>query len=236
MLVDKMDTSRCHETEQLRNLRDNTLSSIKLFIAADIPQSIVPSLEALQQALTHTTAVYPLLRYTPQKTFHITLAYFGSQDVQKIEQIIKLCHLVQHNFAQQIFTANFHGSILKFYGNSIEHEKARIRYFKGGAALALTLHSNLYEIAQLLTQECKDLLPNHSPKPFTPHLTIGRMRIVERKNIEKHERAEVLSTIEKLIATTSVQIPNFIVPSFTLFESQGNGNYIPLITCPLRIQ
>lgn len=226
----------CRETERLQVLRNSILSPVKLFIAADIPQSVVSSLKKLQHELAQTSYVYPILRYTPQKTFHITLAYFGAQDMQTLEQIVKVCHDLRQQCISQIFTANLQHSRLELFGNTISKEKARMRSLKGGAALAITLQSNLYKIAQLLTQECKDLLHDQTPKSFTPHLTVGRIRIVEQKNLEKHERVAILNSIEKLVASTSVQVPNFTIPAFTLFESQGNGDYVPLVTCPLGTQ
>lgn len=228
------NTNTCNKTEHLHELQNNSLQSVNLFIAADIPQSVVPCLQKLQNELTHAIAAYPFLHYTPQKTYHITLAYFGSQNMQTLEQIVQVCTNIPQNFAHQKFTAHFHNSVLKVFGNTISREKVRMRSLKGGAALAITLQSNLYELAHALTQACTELVHNQTSKPFTPHLTMGRIRIVDPKNREKHERAAILDAIEKLTASMSVHLPNFTIPSCTLFESQGNGHYVPLLTCPLQ--
>ena len=227
--------NECRETKRLQELRDSNTCypSVKLFIAADIPQSIVPCLKKLQNTLANAVSVYPVLQYTPQEICHITLAYFGEQDMQKLEQIVEFCHNLQQKCKSHIFTAHFHKSVLKFFGSTISQEKRHTHSLRRGAAIAITLQSNLSEIAQVLTQEWKDLLQKQAAKTFTPHLTIGRIRIVKQKSREKHEHASALDALDKLVAGISVQIPNFTIPSFTLFESQGNGNYVPLYTCVL---
>lgn len=235
------DEVKKQETIRLDELRSSDLSSIKLFIAADIPSKLEPALRTLQNNLAKTLQTYSTLEFTPQKTFHVTLVYFGEQSLENLESIIQLFHETQRHFSSQVFTISLDESTLQLFGNAIARERVRLQRMKRGAALATTLTSDLVPFVQSLTERGKEFLKHQHHKPFVPHLTLGRIKLKEQslEELQKHETEHVieyeLERIKKYAATLSVpKLESFHVPSITLFESQGSETYVPLVTYTLQ--
>ena len=185
----------------------------RIFIAINLPENIKKELSSFQ-------GKWPKLpvRWVKPENLHITLAFLGYLSDEELLEIIKITKEVASR--NQPFSINLNKIL---YGPPkkmpprmvwIEGEKSREL-----AKLQIDLENSLTGSRISFEPEKRE---------FKPHITLGRIRQWEFRQIEPEERPNVDEDISL----------NFEVNSIEVMESQlkrGGAEYMVLESAPLKI-
>jgi len=170
---------------------------MRTFIAIELPKEIKTALSRLQEQLKKSEAD---VNWVEPQNIHLTLKFLGERDYKKISIISAITEEIVQDKAQ--FTASI-TSIGAFPSiNSPRVIWAGIN--KGDAQIK--------EIAAELEEKIAKAGIPKEDRPFSSHITIGRMRSV--KNLDK-----LIQEINKIAAGFDKQNLEFSVKSITLFKS-----------------
>lgn len=138
----------------------HALSTIRAFLAVPLPPPLRLSLAALREELVN---VLPRMRWTHPETVHLTLRFFGGITADELEKI--RLSMLSVAFRDNMFHLELVG-----LGAFPDARRPRVVW------IGLTP----VEPIQALYQSCAAELRRHGlpsePRPFAPHLTIGRYR------------------------------------------------------------
>jgi 2'-5' RNA ligase len=185
----------------------------RVFIAINLPEDIKNELISYQEKWPELP-----IRWTRKDNLHITLVFIGSVNDEGIPGI---CQAVKEAAGRhEPFSINFkkicYGPPGKIPPRMVwvEGEKS-----KELADLRDDLENSLLKSSGQKYQEIKS-------QPFSPHVTLGRIKEWEFRKIEPEERPEVETDINL----------DFDVLSIEVMESElkrGGPEYIILESCPL---
>lgn len=102
-------------------------------------------------------------KLVPQNNWHITLAFIGSCDEEKVEKLKSLLQVFQWSEPFKVSVRNF--------GAFPSMEEGRVLWMgleKG--------KEQIEELALKLRRQLDDLDISYDPKPFVPHITLARLR------------------------------------------------------------
>ena len=128
------------------------------FWAVKLPDDIKQS---IYDEISHVQRIFQFQRFVHKEDYHITLAFLGAADEQRLQSVIDLVGQAmteQHSFPLQIIGLNT-------FGNS----KAP-RIFWG----AVNEEKRLYEVQTIVHQQCLAAGFTLESRPYHPHITIAR--------------------------------------------------------------
>jgi RNA 2',3'-cyclic 3'-phosphodiesterase len=187
------------------------VDSVRTFIAVDIPQQIKMEIDKL---IGELRPLAPDIRWVKAANLHLTLRFLG--DIPK-SSIGGLAEGIGKNISD--FEA-FHLALAGIGGFPNIH-KPRVIWLGGGEG-----QDNLYNLAPRIEKACNDCGFGKADKPFSSHLTIGRVKFPKG-----NER--LVSYIQNL----KFESPIFPVEEVVIFKSdlQPSGpRYTRLETVRLR--
>ena len=186
----------------------------RVFIAINLPDEIKEQLAQFQKNWPTLTC-----RWLKKETFHITLAFLGYLSDEELLEIIKITKEVASR--NESFSLNLNSIC---YG-PLKKMPPRMVWAEGEKSMELGKLQKDLEIS-LFSSSIKSLKEPES-RPYTPHITLGRIRQWEFRQIEPEERPEVNEDISL----------NFEVNSIEVMESElkrGGAEYTILESCPLK--
>lgn len=163
----------------------------RYFIGIPIPQEVRKKLKVQSWP---GLSRYKDEKLVPQNNWHITLAFIGELEDEKLESLKSLLQVFQWGDAFKVSIRNF--------GAFPSLEEGRVLWLgceKGAQALTT--------LAETLRRQLDDLGITYDPKPFVPHVTLARLR--SPKNLTR------LSENGKM-----KQEITFVADQFHLYDSQ----------------
>lgn len=187
----------------------------RVFIAINLPENI-------KKKLTDYQLKWPELpcRWTKKENLHITLAFLGYLTDEELLEILKITKEVV--LRHEPFFINLNKIL---YGPP--KQPPRMIWIEGEGSKELgKLQKNL-ENALSSAQTLAKADIEQEARPYTSHITMGRLKQWEFRQIEIEERPEVNEDVSF----------NFEVKSIEIMESRlkrGGPDYSILESCPLK--
>jgi len=191
----------------------------RVFIAINLPEEVKKKLADYQEKWRDLLPI----RWVKKENLHITLAFLGYLDDEEIVEVCKITKEVAEK--HQSFSVNLnkicYGPPKKMPPRMIWVMGERSEEF---AALRNDLEKSLLSLGRVR--------PAFSQKgrkrEFSPHITLGRIRVLEWRRIEPEEREDISEDISF----------NFEVQTIEAMEShlkRGGPEYRILESAPLRV-
>ena len=187
----------------------------RVFIAINLPENI-------KKKLTDYQLKWPELpcRWTKKENLHITLAFLGYLTDEELFEVCKITKEVA--LRHEPFFINLNKIL---YGPP--KQPPRMIWIEGEGSKDLgKLQKNL-ENALSSAQAMAKADKEQEARPYTSHITMGRLKQWEFRQIEIEERPEVNEDVSF----------NFEVKSIEIMESRlkrGGPDYSILESCPLK--
>ena len=185
----------------------------RIFIAINLPENIKKDLADYQRKLPELP-----IRWTKKDNLHITLIFLG---YLTDEELLEVCNATK-NIASQ--NSSFSINLKKIIYGPPKKMPPRMVWVEGEKSNELgKIQSDLEN--SLLSSPIKGVEAEN--RPYTSHITLGRIRPWEFRQIEPDERPEVNEEINL----------NFEVNSVDVMESRlkkGGPEYTILELCPLK--
>ena len=189
---------------------------LRSFIAIKLPdevqQAIARSTAGLQQALPK-----PLVRWVPPENMHLTLKFFGDVSPANLEQLAEA--LKAEAAAHPAFSISVGG-----LGAFPNPRRARILW------IGLEAPAGLPALQHALESAAARLGYAPEDRPFSPHLTIGRVG----QNVSAADLQKIRTALE---ATSVGQLGTFQAETVDIFKSDlqpGGSVYTLLFTLPMK--
>jgi 2'-5' RNA ligase len=184
----------------------------RIFIAINLPEEIKRELEKFQSKWPELP-----IRWTKPENLHITLAFLGYLSDEELLEVLKITKEVAQR--HQPFSVNL---IKVCYGPP--KKPPRMIWVEGEKSIELgnlqkDLENSLFSAPIKISTEPEN-------RPYTLHITLGRIRQWEFRQIEPEERPDVGTDISL----------SFDVNSIEIMESnlkRGGPEYTVLETCSL---
>jgi 2'-5' RNA ligase len=191
------------------------MSLLRTFIAVDIPQSI-------QQAVQHNVenlrkTIGNSVRWVPVHNIHLTLKFLGDVSPANVEMLTQMLR------AEAVAYPSFDFSIggLGSFPNS---KRARVLF------IGIQVPAGLEALQRGIESATIKLGYESDPRPFSPHLTIGRVR----DHIPASDQQRLRKTLEE---TKIDSLGTARVDSVHLYKSElkpGSSVYTKLFSAPLK--
>ena len=181
---------------------------MRLFIGIDLPK---PTKERLDQLVTRFRPLAPL-KWSPANNLHITTKFIGEWPEDRLEQLIMKVKSVPTPDRVEIAVRG-----LGWFPNP-----HRPRVFWAGVSAA----PSLYELARSTDGACADLGTAPEDRPYSPHLTLARIK----DPVPLQALRQAIADLE------SVEFGAFTAPSHKLYLSKPGPSgsiYTPLAEFPL---
>jgi len=191
------------------------MENIRSFIAIEIPEEVKGILSRLQESLKAKSGSY--IKWVDAWGIHITIKFLGNVASQRIPQIIQTLFLVGRGIPSFSLELGEPGVFPNIQRPQV---------------IWVGLKGEVSKLSQLQRQVERALIPlGFSPeaRPFTPHLTLGRVR--EGTPPQERKRLGSLFTTIPL-----EKMPSFSVESMVLMKSQltpKGAIYTPLASISL---
>jgi 2'-5' RNA ligase len=189
---------------------------LRAFIAVEIPADIQRLIQqdtaSLQKALPK-----PLVRWVETKNLHLTLKFLGDVSAEELEKLAGAIELELVTHAP--FTMSVAG-----LGVFPGYHQPRIIW------VGLEAPNSLSSLQQSVDATAVRMAYLPEERPFSPHLTIGRVG-------QGSTQANRLKIRETLEAATSISIGPFEVKAVTIFKSDLRPTgpvYTSLYTLPMQ--
>jgi len=137
------------------------MENIRAFVAIDTPQEIKMELDELISNLRESA---PDIRWVKAANLHLTLRFLGDIPKNSVGDLAAEIAKNVSNFGP------FEISLMGI-GGFPNLKKARVIWVGGGEG-----SERLYELAPLVEKSCRDCGFGATDKPFSSHLTIGRVK------------------------------------------------------------
>lgn len=181
----------------------------RVFIAINLPDDI-------KKALGNYQSKWPELpiRWTKKENLHITLAFLGYLTEEEISEVLKITSKVAKD--REPFLINLHRIC---YGPN--KMPPRMIWVEGEKSIELGklqkgLESVLFNSGAELSLEAEN-------RPYTPHITLGRIKQWEFRAIEPEERPIIDEEISLNFSVNSVEVMESQLkrggPEYTILES-----------------
>jgi len=185
----------------------------RIFIAINLPGDIKRKLIDCQGKWLELPC-----RWTKKENLHITLIFLGSLSDEELLGVLKITKTVTQRHEP------FSISLIKIYYGPPKKMPPRMVWAEGEKSEELgKLQSDLEN--SLLASPIKGL--ESESRSYAPHITLGRIKAWEFRQIEPEERPEVNEEINL----------SFEVNSIEVMESQlkrGGAEYVVLESAPLK--
>ena len=181
------------------------MSSVRTFLAIPLPRQLKASISAIQ---SHIQAQIAGVRWVRPENLHLTLHFFGKtgqEDLEKIRVSVLSVKQCQQPFLVEV----------KRLGAFPSLHRPRTLW------LDLEPKDQLRQLHRDLRRFLHQVGIATEPQPYSPHLTIGRLR---------QQKPDLTDLYNSVGQTPVGQLP---VDKLVLFESRlhpGGAEYIPLLT------
>ncbi len=159
-----------------------TQKKMRLFIAINLPSSLIAQLQDLQKILQSRLSSN-LIRWTQSDQIHLTLKFLGNLEENRLKDVSLAVQLAcQNKSSFQLCAKN-----LDCFPN-----------FKNPSIIWVGIDGGLHPLSKLkaqLDQQLLSISPYEETKPFHPHLTIGRV-----KASNSHETHRIGTMIQEIQA------------------------------------
>ena len=169
------------------------METMRTFVAVDVPGEIKRELDGLVSKLRE---VAPDIRWVRAANLHLTMRFLG--DVPKDSVADLAAGLARNLSGFGPFEISLAG-----IGGFPNLKKARVIWVGGGQGA-----ERLYELAPLVEKSCRDCGFGAADKPFSSHLTIGRVKFPKG-----HEK------LITLVESMDFESPLFEVEEVAIFKS-----------------
>lgn len=189
---------------------------LRTFIAADLPPS---TRQAIQQNLDNLRQhIGDSVRWVPAKNIHLTLKFIGDISPANVEMLKEMLR------AEADSCPSFDVAVGRL-GSFPNSRRPRVLFIEVQAPAELeVLHAGI-------DTACARLGYESDPRPFSPHLTIGRVR--------DHVTPESLQSVRDALEHTKIDSLSTVrVDSVHLYKSElrpGGPLYTKLFSAPLKI-
>jgi len=186
--------------------------SIRAFIAIEIDPETQNSLGKLINQMNKTSI--GSVKWTPSQNIHLTLKFLGEVETWELTSINQMVRNVANQ--SQSFTA-----VITKLGVFPTPNNPRIIW------IVLEAPQTLSHLARTIEDSARNLGFDSEGRPFTPHLTMGRVR----PGITRVQQDQLAGVIR------STSLPKFNpiqINSITLFQSilkPGGAEYVSLLNC-----
>jgi 2'-5' RNA ligase len=186
----------------------------RVFIAINLPEEIKKELSSFQEKWPELP-----IRWTKPENLHITLAFLGYLSDEELLEVLRITKEVASR--SQPFLIN----LIKIIYGPPKKMPPRMVWVEGEKSAELgKLQKDLEN--SLLSSSIKGI--ESERRPYTPHITLGRIRQWEFRQIEPEERPEINEDINL----------SFEVNSIEVMESQlkrGGAEYTILESAKLKM-
>ena len=191
------------------------MSLFRSFIAVEIPLEIQKNI--YKETTDFRRELDGLVRWVPTENVHLTLKFLGDVSASNVEFLIQMLR----NEADNINSFTIH---LTGLGSFPSLKRPRVIYIGLHAPAGLeALHRGIESASRRLGYESEE-------RPFSPHLTLGRLK----QNISAVEQQKIRRCIE----ATQVDVPGTArVDSVHLYKSElkpSGSVYTRLYSAPLK--
>lgn len=176
--------------------------SAHYFWAVQIPKDIKRS---IQEEIAIRKEVFPFKRWVHMNDYHITLAFLGAVDEQKLNLMIEqVGNAIKDETA---FKLQIHG--INIFGN-----KKSPRIFWG----AVNHERSLFELQAIVNKKCQEIGFSLDSRPYQPHITLAKnwigedefdMEILEKYNPFYENPLTFLADKIVLYRTNLEKIPKY---------------------------
>jgi RNA 2',3'-cyclic 3'-phosphodiesterase len=216
--LDSLDSCRYTEVQLLIIIHPEltyfSMPDIRVFIAIELPLPIQNSIDSIISQLK--TQNLKAVRWVSAKNIHLTLKFIGEIPAQNINSINTVLSETATNFKP--FDLDISG-----IGAFPNLHRPRVIW------LGLNAPPALSEMQKAIEKGCRSINVLGDDKPFSPHLTIGR--------IVRDSNPQDLQPIESIISHQNIStVGTLLVKSICLFKSDLNPTgsvYTRLSTFPL---
>jgi len=188
---------------------------LRTFIAVDIPPIIQKAIHHNVENLRKTLG--SSVRWVPVDNIHLTLKFLGDVSHDSVDPLTQMLRVEADSCSSFDLSAGGLGS----FPNS---KRARVLFIGIQAPAGLEAFQRRIESATVRLGYESD------PRPFSPHLTIGRVR--------EHISASDQQKIHKILEETKIDsLGTARVDSVHLYESElkpGGSVYTKLFSAPLK--
>ncbi len=187
----------------------------RIFIAINLPEDIKKRLSDYQKNWPELPC-----RWTKKENLHITMIFLGYLNDEELLEVIKLVKEVASQ--NQSFSINLNKIL---YGPP--NKPPRMVWVEGEKSQELANLQKDLENA-LASSETSTKEDISEARPYSPHITLGRIKTWEFRQIELEERPEISEEISLIFPVESIEV----------MESQlkrTGPEYSILESCPLKI-
>ena len=191
------------------------MSLLRTFIAVDIPPAIQKTIQYKIEMLRK--AIGNSIRWVPVQNIHLTLKFLGDVSQNDVDKLTQMLRTESDTLASFDITIGGLGS----FPNS---KRARVVFIRTQAPAELdALQRGIESATTRLGFEA-------DTRPFSPHLTVGRVR--------DHITAPEQEKIRKILEETKIDsVGTARVDSIHLYKSElkpGGSVYTKLFSAPLK--
>ncbi len=196
----------------------------RIFIAINLPEDVKKALASHQEKIDEMFASYRNevagagpIRWTKKDNLHITLMFLG---YLTDEELLEVCRITKEVAAKHSpFPINLHKIL---YGPP--KKPPRMVWAEGEKSVELGEFQKDLE-KSLLTSSVKGL--EEEARPYAVHITLGRMKMWEFRQIERDERPAVDEDINLTFEVNSIEVMESKL-------KRVGPDYLILESCPLK--
>lgn len=186
----------------------------RIFIAINLPEDI-------KKKLVDYQGKWPTLpiRWTKKENLHITLVFIGHVNDDELLEVCKITKEVASR--NQSFSVNLN----KIYYGPPKKMPPRMVWVEGEKSQEFTSLRDDSEKSLMVSEEVHF---SSEKRAFSPHITLGRIKAWEFRQIEPEERPEVSEEISLVFPVNSIEV----------MESElkrGGSEYTILESYPLKV-
>lgn len=180
----------------------------RIFIAINLPEAVKAKLTAYCEKWPDLPA-----RWTKKENLHITLIFLGYLSDEELLEVLKITQKVASNY--EPFFVNLNKII---YGPP---EKMPPRMVWAEGKKSKELGELQYDLENYFISSVKSLKPE--TRSYIPHITLGRIKTWEFRQIEPEERPEVNEQINLNFEVNSIEVMESRLkrggPEYTILKS-----------------
>lgn len=176
----------------------------RIFIAINLPEEVRKKLVEYQKKWPELP-----IRWTKAKNIHVTLVFLG---YITDEEFVEICKITKEVASRH---TSFSVNLIKICYGPTDKKPPRMIWAVGERS---------EEFASLKDDLDKSLGISEN-REFTPHITLGRIRKWEWRQIEPEERPEVSEEINLSFSVDSIEVMESVLkkggPEYTIVESHN---------------
>lgn len=188
---------------------------IRAFIAVDIPPAIQRNIQQVADRLRQP--IGDAVRWVPASNIHLTLKFLGDISPSSVDMLAQMLRAEADSCLAFDFTVGGLGS----FPNS---KRARVLW------VGVQAPAGLEALQRGIESACARLGYESDPRPFSPHLTLGRVR----DHIAASDQQKIQKTLEEAKIDS---LGTARVDSVHLYKSDlkpGGSVYTKLFSAPLQ--